>query len=381
MVQQVFLECGVANLLGATNGRAMNCGRPKGSLTTSSRRRGSPGSCGAFSGMSAGYGEGNDTFLVDMMEAVREGRLTPCEAASEIGSHLSPNAQALDIDALRSEGASFPEVVCGSNKSAHEIAKSMLEVGNGQGEVVATRISPKTYADVRKLLPGVEYHGGAHILTLRVGANGKPPRLPGSIAIVTSEGADSSIVEECSVVASHMGCYSYKMPRVKSSNLHDLISNISALQSANVVIVVSGTDGALPSIVAGLVDAPVISVPTSAGFATTFGGASAMLSSLNLTPPGVTVVGIDNGVAAAAAAARMLKAANKINTLKGGDASLKAAFASAEELLNGNGAESVNGHESSVDGEWGVLNGNGAAIPVMHSNGANVNGATETWGA
>ncbi|GMH36172.1 hypothetical protein BSKO_04040 [Bryopsis sp. KO-2023] len=373
MAQKLFLECGRTNAVGA-NGRIIASGRPQTIFVETSRRRGSPGRCCAFSAISAGGGEGNDSFLMDMMEAVREGRLTPCEAASEIGTQFSPNAEALDVESLKSEAVSFPEVVCGSGKSPHEVAKCMLEVGKDQGEVVATRISPKTYADVRKLLPGVEYHGGGHILKLRAGANGKQPRLPGSIAIVTSEAAHSAVVEECNLVANHMGCYSYKVPGVKSSNLHDLISNLSALRSASVLIVVSGTDGALPSVVAGLVDAPVISVPTSAGFATTFGGASAMLSSLNLTPPGVTVVGIDNGVAAAAAAARMLKSANKINSLKQGDASLKAALQSAENLLNGKAVDGVNGHEQPADGDWGVLNGNGKSLPVRHANSVNGNG-------
>lgn len=334
--------------------------RPRMMMSVAERKFGAPsggirkvGRFRTHSGLSSGGGTQNDSFLIEMMEAVQEGRMTPCEAAMELRSQCSLQDEGLEgVD-----GNSFLNIVCGAGKSPHEIAQCMSELGEHQSEVVATRITPKIYAEVRKLLPGVKYHGGAHILKMQNEVNGKQAKLPGSIAIVSSEAGNSAVAQECSVVAEHMGCYSYRVSGLKTSNLNNLIGNLPALQSATVVIVVAGSDGALPSVIAGAVDAPVIAVPTSAGFATSLGGASAMLSSLNLTPPGVTVVGIDNGAAAAAAAARILESANRINLLKQQDGSIKVALQAAEELMNG-ADHHQNGHgELNQGSEWIGLNG------------------------
>ncbi|CAD7704297.1 unnamed protein product [Ostreobium quekettii] len=257
------------------------------------------------------------------------------------------------------EGSVDPQLVSGLGKTPQQIAASLLERSEHQRVVLATRIEPAVYAAVRKLVPGVEYHGGAKILTLRVPKElprNELHRLPGSVAIVTCGTADLTVAEECRLVAEHMGCYVYKITELEVQDFQKLLSNAEAIQAASVVVVVAGTDAALPSVVAGLVEVPVVVVPTSAGHATTMGGVVTLLANLNSACPGMSVVNVDNGIGAAMAAARMLKTADKIIAQKSQQA-LMAATTGNKGHFEQNG----NGHKPAA-GDVVQGNGSGAAM-------------------
>eukprot|EP00803_Ostreobium_quekettii_P005002 evm.model.scf_1088.3 EVM.evm.TU.scf_1088.3 scf_1088:32318-38724(+) len=234
-----------------------------------------------------------------------------------------------------------PQLVWGPGKTPQQIAALLLERAEQQGTALATRIEPAMYAAVRKLVPGVEYHGGAKILTLRL-AKGAPHRLPGSVAIVTSGTADHAVAEECCLVAEHMGCYAYKITDLGVQDLQKLMESAEGLRAASVVVVVAGVDAALPGVVAGLVDVPVVVVPTSAGYGASMGGVVSLLANLNTACPGISVVNVDDGAGAAISTARVLRTADKIIGQKSKQVAATAA--------NGIGGDSMDGNGAAVEG-------------------------------
>lgn len=211
----------------------------------------------------------------------------------------------------------IPEVVFGPGKSPDQIATMLEAITTRQRMALATRIEPEMYSAVRKILPGVEYNVRARILTLRSPIADTLPRqerLPGTVAVVSGGTPDQAVAEECRLLAEHLGAFCMRLPDVGLGNgLTRLLSVLEALRAADVVVVVSGLDGALVSVVAGLVDAPVIACPTSAGYGATLAGAAPLLAQLSCTSPGLTVTNIDNGFGAAMAATKMLRMANKLH--------------------------------------------------------------------
>lgn len=254
-----------------------------------------------------------------------------------------------------------PQLVWGPGKTPQQIAASLLERAEQQGTALATRIEPTVYAAVRKLVPGVEYHGGAKILKLRLAKgvpHSKQHRLPGSLAIVTSGTADHAVAEECRLVAEHMGCYTYKIADLGVQDFQRLMESAEGLRAASIIVVVTGMDAALPSVVAGLVDVPVVVAPTSAGCGASMGGVVSLLANLSTTCPGISVVNVDDGAGAATLAARVLRTADKIIEQKSEQEAAKAADGSGCENMDGNG------HEAAVEGV------------ALDSGGAGVNGGS-----
>lgn len=281
------------------------------------------GTRGALAAVRDGQGEGHidkdESFLMDLLRAVEDGIMSVDDGARLVQAYVAERDQGADLSQLTLPASPFPQMVVGSGKTPQQIASEMSSLIQHQDIVIAVRIHPPTYAAIRKLLPGVEYHAGGLALKLRKAANstsGIKSRLPGSVAIVTAGPEDSTVAEECRLVAEQMGCYCFKLANASSSNFQSILPNLTGLRSAAVVVVVSGSDGALPTVVAGLVNAPVVSVPTSSGSLAKAGGASAMVTCLTLSQPGVTVVGLDDGVAAAMFSARMLMSVSKINEMK-----------------------------------------------------------------
>jgi hypothetical protein len=241
--------------------------------------------------------------LRELLGRVRSGDLTP-EAA------LEPLLQFLRqkpyddlgfarVDNHRNARQGFPEVVFGQGKTAEQIAAISAQiVGSGQSLLV-TRTSVEAHASVAARLPDARFHDLARCITVDAG---NTPKGRGIIVIAAAGTADLPVAEEAAVSAEIMGNTVDRLYDVGVAGLHRLLHEHARLIAARVVIVAAGMEGALPSVVGGLVDVPVIAVPTSIGYGSSFGGLTALLAMLNSCAKGVSVVNIDNGFGAAAIA-------------------------------------------------------------------------------
>jgi len=199
------------------------------------------------------------------------------------------------VDHHRSVRQGFPEVVLGLGKTPSQIAAIAAEIAGRGSSLLVTRATPEAFDAVRARVANVLYHADAHIIAL--------PQLDvsrgkGTIFIVAAGTADLPIAEEAARTAELMGNDVERLYDVGVAGLHRLLSETERLQTARVIVVVAGMEGALPSVVSGLVSAPVIAVPTSVGYGASFGGIAALLGMLNSCASGVSVVIIDNGFGA-----------------------------------------------------------------------------------
>lgn len=259
-----------------------------------------------------------DPQLVSMLQQVANGSVQAETAARhlrELGAGYQQVRDFAQVDTWRAARTGFPEVIWGPGKSAEQIAAIMSRLAETEAAVVATRVTPEVYHQVHALLPDVHYSALAKVLSLKTPGKRKQERLPGTVAVLSAGTADESVAEECRVIADYMGCYTFKLPDVSVDGLHRILHNLPAVRAADVIVVVSGTDGALPSVVAGLVDTPVVAVPTSVGYGAALQGVTPLLSALVSSSPGVSVVNIDNGFGAAMVAARILRTASKLRRI------------------------------------------------------------------
>jgi pyridinium-3,5-biscarboxylic acid mononucleotide synthase len=201
------------------------------------------------------------------------------------------------VDTHRALRNGFPEVVLGTGKTPEQIARIVRVLRDAGGNVLVTRVTPEQAAPLLEAFPGMEHFAAARLLVLRqapVGARGR-----GAIAVVSAGTSDLPVAEEAALVAE---LYGNKVERIYDAGvagLHRLLGSLDSLRGASVVIAVAGMEGALASVVGGLVAAPVIAVPTSVGYGASFGGVAALLAMLNSCAANVTVVNIDNGFGAA----------------------------------------------------------------------------------
>jgi NCAIR mutase (PurE)-related protein len=200
------------------------------------------------------------------------------------------------VDHHRSVRQGFPEVVLGLGKTPLQIAAIAAEIVGRGSSLLVTRTTPDAFDAVRARVPSAVYHSDARIIALpqRDVARGK-----GTILVVAAGTADLPVSEEAARTAELMGNDVERLYDVGVAGLHRLLGETERLQTARVIIVVAGMEGALPSVVSGLVSAPVIAVPTSIGYGASFGGIAALLGMLNSCASGVSVVNIDNGFGAA----------------------------------------------------------------------------------
>jgi NCAIR mutase (PurE)-related protein len=198
------------------------------------------------------------------------------------------------IDHHRTIRRGFPEVVYGEGKTPEQIAAIGEKLAAENGRLLVTRIGPDAYRALRERVPGVLYNASARAAYLE---GPKQPKLAG-VAVCSAGTSDQPVAEEAFVTAELMGCAVDRLYDVGVAGIHRLLDKLDILQAANAIVVVAGMEGALPSVVAGLVSAPVIAVPTSVGYGASFGGLAPMLAMLNSCAPGVSVVNIDNGFGA-----------------------------------------------------------------------------------
>ena len=238
--------------------------------------------------------------LAELFEAVRRGRISVQRAVERLRHLPFEDLGFAKVDHHRALRQSFPEVIMGEGKEATEIAAIARAMKRRRMNVLITRLAAAKMAVVRKHIKGLRYHPSARAATWV----GKPIRARGrgSILIVCAGTSDIPVAEEAALTGEMMGNRVERLFDVGVAGIHRLLENRERLFEASVLVVVAGMEGALPSVVAGLVDKPVIAVPTSVGYGASFHGIAALLGMLNSCAAGVTVVNIDNGFGAGFAA-------------------------------------------------------------------------------
>lgn len=243
--------------------------------------------------------------LLPLLQAVAAGSLSPADAAGRLKTESDLGFARLDLDRLRRTG--LPEVIYGEGKTASQIAGIMAALlAAGQG-ALATRVSPEKAAGVRAALPEAVWEETPRLLwAVPPGITPFQPNQVGMVCVVSGGTADLPVAEEAARCAEWFGLEVERMWDVGVAGLHRLLARLEALRAARVIIAVAGMEGALPSVVAGLVRAPIVAVPTSQGYGVHFGGVAPLLTMLDSCAAGVSVVNIDNGFGAALVAWRMV---------------------------------------------------------------------------
>jgi len=248
--------------------------------------------------------------LQSLLEAVAAGEVSPSVALNELKHFpFESVGDFAKIDHHRTLRTGFPEVIWGPGKTPDQIAEIMAAMRLRSSTVMATRIEPEIFAQLKAKVPGLEYYQTARICALASEAISKNSGIIGLISAGTS---DLPVAEEAAITAELCGFQVQRLWDVGVAGIHRLLSNRQVIAEADVLIVVAGMEGALPSVVAGLADCPVIGVPTSVGYGASFGGIAPLLTMLNSCAAGVAVVNIDNGFGAAILAGQILRTGQKM---------------------------------------------------------------------
>lgn len=233
-----------------------------------------------------------------LVEALHAGAVSPADAEAQLLAALREqpfeDLGFARVDHHRAVRQGFPEVVLGLGKTPTQIAEISARIAARGVPLLVTRATPEAWEAVRAVVPAVHYHELARAITLPRAV----PRGHGTIAIASAGTSDLPVAEEAAVTAEIMGNDVVRIYDVGVAGIHRILSERARLETARVIVVVAGMEGALPSVVAGMVSVPVIAVPTSVGYGASFGGIAALLGMLNSCANGVAVVNIDNGFGA-----------------------------------------------------------------------------------
>lgn len=242
----------------------------------------------------------NQDSIKNLLEELSKGKVT-VEYALERLRHLPfEDIGFANIDHHRGLRKGHSEVIFGQGKESEDIVGIMERMAEQEENIMVTRVSPEKAELIMQRFPKSQYHKRARLIILE--SQAVKPSGRGTILVLCAGTSDVPIAEEAAITAKFMGNNTEVIHDIGVSGLHRLLSHKDSLISASVIIVVAGMEGALPSVVGGLVDKPVIAVPTSVGYGASFGGISALLGMLNSCASGVTVVNIDNGFGAGYAA-------------------------------------------------------------------------------
>ena len=236
-----------------------------------------------------------------LFNAVREGRLTPEDAerqALDLTSDPLEDLEFARVDHHRAIRQGFPEVVFGQGKSPEQVASIAQAIVRRNHSLLVTRTDQRAFEAVSALVPDAVFHPQARIIERRASA----PRGRGVILVAAAGTSDIPVAEEAAVSAEVMGNDVDRLYDVGVAGLHRLLAERDRVMKARVIITIAGMEGALASVIGGLVKVPVVAVPTSVGYGASFGGITALLAMLNSCASGVSVVNIDNGFGAAAIA-------------------------------------------------------------------------------
>lgn len=233
--------------------------------------------------------------LRELLQAFRRGEVTLEQVLARLRHLPYEDLGFAKLDHHRHLRQGFPEVVFGQGKTPEQIAEIVSRIVERSSVALVTRTNETAYAAVRRIAPEAIYHPQARMITIR---RGDPPEPYGLIAVVSAGTADIPVAEEAVVTAETLGNRVVRFYDVGVAGLHRLLSVYEHLAAARVIVCVAGMEGALPSVVGGLVSAPVIAVPTSVGYGIGQGGLAALLGMLNSCAANVVVVNIDNGFGA-----------------------------------------------------------------------------------
>lgn len=237
----------------------------------------------------------DNKYLNELLQKVASGDIKPDEAMCELRDLPFKDIGFANIDNHRGVRTGYPETVFCQGKTSKQIAEIMKNLAESNENIMGTRATYDDYLEVKKVLPEAVYHEAARMIVVvknNVAVSDK------FIAVVTAGTADIPVAEEALITAEVLGNKAERIYDVGVAGIHRLFAKLDKIKEANVVIVVAGMEGALASVVGGLVDKPVIAVPTSIGYGANLGGISALLSMLNSCANGVGIVNIDNGFGA-----------------------------------------------------------------------------------
>lgn len=237
------------------------------------------------------------TKLLDLLRSVREGSIEIEEAVGQLSQvtamdDMNPIAR---LDIGRCQRTGLPEVIYCEGKTPEQISAIAARLIKNDGVTMATRANEEAYHAIANVAAHAVYHREARMVTV---GEFPPPRNAQPLLIISAGTSDMAVAEEAAVTASALGNGAERLYDVGVAGIHRLLAHSDRLKDAGVVIVVAGMEGALPSVVAGLVNGPVIAVPTSVGYGASFNGLSALLAMLNSCSPGIAVCNIDNGFGA-----------------------------------------------------------------------------------
>ncbi|WP_298979611.1 nickel pincer cofactor biosynthesis protein LarB [uncultured Campylobacter sp.] len=234
--------------------------------------------------------------ILELFVGIKSGRVSEQEALKYLKNYPYEDVGCAKIDTQRALRNGAGEVIYGEGKTDDEILRIAAAIGARGQNILITRTNERVFKLVREILPQAEFNARGRVISVKF----KEPALTQSyIAIVSAGTADGAVVEEAYETARFLGNDARKFSDAGVAGLHRLIANLEQIRGAKVVIAVAGMEGALASVLAGLISVPVIAVPTSVGYGASFGGLAALLAMLNSCANGVSVVNIDNGFGAA----------------------------------------------------------------------------------
>ncbi len=233
--------------------------------------------------------------IEDILDRFATGEIDRAEASTALGRAYFENLghSTIDHDRIRRTGS--PEVIYGEHKSPDQVAATFKAVADRGHNALATRVSETAAAAALAAVPGAVHHAEARLVTFK---QVEPDPVDTQVAVVTAGTSDLAVAEEAALTAEFYDSPVLRVNDVGVAGVHRLLARVEEIRSTKVVVVVAGMEGALPSVVGGLIDKPVIAVPTSVGYGASFDGVAALLGMLNSCASGVSVVNIDNGFGA-----------------------------------------------------------------------------------
>lgn len=246
----------------------------------------------------------NPAKLRALLDNVHSGTVSTDEALAALRSLPFEDLDFATVDHHRDLRQGFPEVIFGQGKTAAQIVAIAQSLQARGAAVLVTRVGREVFEAVQSVLPGAVFHESARLVHV---PGDDAPQLPGRAGVLCAGTSDLPVADEAAITLQVMGASVERISDVGVAGLHRLLARRADFAACDVLIVCAGMEGALPSVVAGLVDVPVIAVPTSVGYGASFGGLAALLGMLNSCSNGIAVVNIDNGFGAAAFAASILR--------------------------------------------------------------------------
>ncbi len=245
----------------------------------------------------------NEETLRELLQKLKNGEMTLDHVVGKLKSNITEELGFAKVDHHRELRQGFPEVIFSEGKTPTQVAGIAKRIVKHGSVLLATRASKAHFASVKRAIPKAHYHPTPKVITAQESLVHK--RGNGIIMVVSAGTSDIPVAEEACITAEMFGNDVERLYDVGVAGIHRLLGNTEQLAKASVIIVVAGMEGALASVVGGLVSVPVVAVPTSVGYGASFGGIAALLAMLNSCVAGVTVVNIDNGFGAAVAASKI----------------------------------------------------------------------------